>query len=113
MANEKSCDWCVFRDKKNPAICKNCSYNEPITPRFELGKVDPFKLGKLLAEKQKREQQLKEAAHRYICPECKKPTVVYNNRDDTYDCLTQECNYRFKLTLPHNEAGEVIEGIKE
>jgi len=52
-----SCEWCVYRDKKYYDICKSCPNNEPIKPKFELGKVDLNKLGRLLIEKQKKDKE--------------------------------------------------------
>jgi hypothetical protein len=50
--------WCVFyRDRATASICKTCSYYEEHKPKVELGKVDIWKLAKLLKEKEEKERR--------------------------------------------------------
>lgn len=39
------------------SYCHNCREGCSVKPRFELGKVDPFKLAQLLKEKREKEER--------------------------------------------------------
>lgn len=94
MTYEKSCEWCVYRDKNNPDICKNCSLNktanETTKPGFELGRVDIWQLAKGLHDKGI--QEIKDKIPRLSgCPECKKQALFFNYTNDQFECLNKEC----------------------
>jgi len=104
MTYQKSCEWCVYRDKNNPDICKNCSYNGNPQPKFELGKVDIFKLAEGL--KQKRQEQnnkppeseqeghIKNQPNLIKCPYCGKIFLFFNEANKKHECLNLECKSR-------------------
>ena len=51
--------WCVYyKNKGSTSACMNCSDNKRfLKPRFEMGKVDIFKLAQLLKEKEERSKK--------------------------------------------------------
>ena len=80
MTYGESCEWCVYRDKKNPDICKNYSLNEAARAKFELGKVDIWELAKSLNKDKKKDSIVKET-ERYkllICLDCHEPSLFYD-----------------------------------
>ncbi len=99
----ENCEWCVYRDKKNPDICKNCSHNT-VKPSFELGTVDIFKLAEGL--KKKREEQNRKAESKPEesspeqtvrlgkCPYCGKISLFFNEANKRHECLNLECKSR-------------------
>lgn len=53
MACDESCVY--YKTKGVSGACRNCSdYIDENKPKFELGKVDVFKLAKLLREKEQK-----------------------------------------------------------
>jgi hypothetical protein len=99
----ENCDWCVYRDKQNPNICKNCSHNTA-KPKYELNPVDPFKLAEGL-QKKRQEQNNKQSelkpentAKQHVkldsCPQCGKISLFYNEANNKNECLNLECNSR-------------------
>jgi len=99
----KNCDWCVYRDKKNPDICKNCS-NNTTKLNFELGTVDIFKLAEGLKKKQEQndkkpepkpeENTTKQSVMLGTCPQCDKISLFYNEVNNEHECLNLECKSR-------------------
>ncbi len=92
--------WCVYyRDRDTAAICKHCSnYEGPrARARVELGKIDPFRLAKMLAEKQEKERRSK-IPKLSDCPNCHKHSLFYNSVDDAFECLNPKCQ---TSTAPH------------
>lgn len=100
----EDCEWCVYRDKKNPDICRNCSHNTA-NPNFELGTVDIFKLAEGL--KRKREEQnskksapapegntTEQSVKLGVCPQCGKISLFYNEVNKKHECLNLECKSR-------------------
>jgi len=103
MAYE-NCEWCVYRDKQNPDICKNCSHNTA-KPKFELGAVDIFKLAEGLKKKQQEQNKKKpepkpeeNTAMQPVklgeCPFCGKISLFYNEEHKKHECLNLECKSR-------------------
>jgi hypothetical protein len=99
----ENCEWCVYRDKKNPDICKNCSHNTYITkPKFELGKVDIFKLAEGLKKKQHNEKpdlkpeenDVEQVVKLGKCPYCGKISLFFNEMNKKHECLNLECRSR-------------------
>ena len=106
----ENCEWCVYRDKRNPDICKNCSHNTgSAQPKFELGKVDIFKLAEGLKKKQteqnnKRPESVPEENKPEqpitlgTCPFCGKISLFYNEGSKQHECLNLECKcFRGKI----------------
>lgn len=100
MTYQKSCEWCVYRDKRNPDICKNCSHNETTGARFGLGKVDIFKLAEGLKRKQQEQNNKKPEPESNIqaqpiklgiCPHCGQTSLFYNERSKKHECLNRKC----------------------
>ena len=52
MSCDSSCVY--FENKGNNSVCWGCADFEYTKPRFELGKVDIFKLARLLKEKEEK-----------------------------------------------------------
>ena len=102
----ENCEWCVYRDKRNPDICKNCSHNiDGGKSTFELGKVDIFKLAEGL--KKKRQEQINKkqepvpeenSAEQSVklgkCPYCGKISLFFNEMNKKHECLNLECKSR-------------------
>ncbi|MFC1900361.1 hypothetical protein ACFLYN_02090 [Chloroflexota bacterium] len=100
MTYPEYCEGCVYRDKKNPDICKSCSRNETIQARFEFGKVDIFKLAEGLKKKHQEQSNKKPEPEKNnkeppiklgICPHCGHPSLFYNHRSKKSECLNREC----------------------
>ena len=92
--------WCVYFENKVIDICKSCSeYEGGVSPRFELGKVDPFKLAIGLAEKREKERRGK-IPRLSDCPICHEHSLFYNLVDDKFECLNQKCAVKQKHILP-------------
>jgi hypothetical protein len=99
----ENCECCVYRDKKNPDICKNCSHNTA-KPKFELHPVDPFKLAEGLKRKRqeqnnkqsepKPENTAKQPVKLDTCPQCDKISLFYNEANNKHECLNLECKSR-------------------
>ncbi|QYY58448.1 hypothetical protein [Dehalococcoides mccartyi] len=100
----ENCEWCVYRDKRNPDTCMNCSHNVgSVNPKFELGKVDIFKLAEGLKKKHQEEQNQKKPElnlkeHTTIrsvnfgeCPFCGKLSLFYNESNKKHECANLEC----------------------
>jgi len=104
----ENCEWCVYRDKRNPDICKNCSHNiDSGKPKFELGKVDIFKLAEGLKKKrQEQNNKSQEPAPEESpeveglpvklgkCPYCGKISFFFNAVSKKHECLNLECKSR-------------------
>lgn len=86
--------WCVYyRDRDKLAkggVCTNCSDYEGKRARFDLGKIDIFRLGKLLREKQEKEKRGK-IPKLSDCPYCYEHSLFYNLVDDKFECLNLKC----------------------
>ncbi len=103
----ENCEWCVYRDKRNPDICKNCSHNTGgAQPKFELGKVDIFKLAEGLKKKREEqnnkrpepvpeENETRQPTTLGTCPFCGKISLSYNEVSKQHECLNLECK-RFR-----------------
>ena len=60
-------------------------------------KIDPFRLAKMLAEKQEKERRSK-IPKLSDCPNCHKHSLFYNSVDDAFECLNPKCQ---TSTAPH------------
>jgi len=88
------CEWCVFRDKKYPEICKYCRYNERTQPRRDLEKIDIFELAKGLHNKEVQEgiQAVKGRIPQLSdCPECERGSLFFDSIHNQFECLNREC----------------------
>ena len=102
----EDCEWCVYRDKRNPDICRNCSHNtDSARPTFELGKVDVFKLAEGLKKKRQEQDNKKpepvpeenaaeQPAKLGKCPYCGKISLFFNEINKKHECLNLECKSR-------------------
>lgn len=95
---------CVYyKDRGKNSICHFCSDYVVEHSRFELKKVDPFKLAKLLAEKKAWEtlpQWLKEGKLG-ICPDCQHIplSLWYNRYTQELECFYLNCKHTFTLNV--------------
>ncbi len=91
--------WCVYyRDRAKLAIggiCSTCSNHTDHKARSSLGKVDPFRLAKLLKEKKEKERRNK-ILKLSDCPHCLKHSLFYNSTDDCFECFNLECSIHSK-----------------
>ena len=91
------CDFylnCGVRLSGGSAMCRDCSFNRDgeHRSRLDTGKVDPFRLARLLAEK--KESDRRSLIPRVgFCPVCQKPSLFYNSRDDQFECMAIGCEY--------------------
>jgi len=100
MKYPKSCEWCVYRDRRNANICRHCSFNESTTASFELGKVDIFELAKGLRRKQyladstsptPPKREVKQPVELDTCPQCGEVSLFYNSSTEKHECLNVRC----------------------
>ena len=87
------CEWCVYRDGKNPEICRTCSLNEPSetpTPRRDLPNVDIIKMARQLRDKniQAVRNQIPSLS---ICPKCEERSLRFDYTRDYFECLNSKC----------------------
>jgi len=97
------CEWCVYRDKKNPEICKNCSLNEEIRPRQDLEKLDIFKMARKLHDKETQEgiRAVKgKIPSLSDCPKCEEHSLHFNFIHNQFECLNKKC-ILFRKPIPN------------
>lgn len=103
MRYPKSCEGCVYRDKRNPNMCRHCSFNETAVPRFELERVDPFRLAEGLRRKQQRPDNkqpkpvtgdVKHHIELGTCSRCGQVSLFRNGRTGEQECLNRKCVHR-------------------
>jgi len=116
MEYPKSCEWCVYRDKRSPNMCRYCAFNEPAVPRFELEKVDPFRLAEGLRRKQQRPASKQPVpsignAKRHVelgtCSRCGHVSLYRSSRTGEHECLNLRCGSRdvfADVIWPHEES---------
>jgi hypothetical protein len=91
------CEWCVYRDGKNPEICEHCSLNDLTglsRPRQDLEKLNIFKMAKKLRDKETQEgiQAIKGKIPRLSdCPKCKVHSLSFDPIHNQFECLNKEC----------------------
>lgn len=99
------CEWCVYRDGKNPEICKNCPLYDPsetTTPRRDLGKVDIFKMAKGLHDKEI--QGIKDRIPSLSdCPKCNECSLRFDPSRSLFECLNRKCPSGGKPILQGSE----------
>jgi hypothetical protein len=99
------CEWCVYRDGKNPEICKTCSLNdtsETITPRRDLQNVDIIKMARELHDK-KIEAVKNEIPGLSFCPKCEERSLRFDSTSDYFECLNSKCPLGGKPILQGSE----------
>ena len=104
MNHYRSCQQCVYRDRKHPNVCKYCVSNETTGPRFELGKVDIFKLAAGLKTRQEQQGRRKATAEAHdierrrevlkMCAQCGEISLWRNSVEERYECLNTRCGRR-------------------
>jgi len=98
-------EWCVYRDGKNPEICKNCPFYDPsgsATPRRDLGKVDIFKMAEGLHNKEVQGVKSK-IPSLSDCPECEEHSLRFDYTRNLFECLNRRCPSRGKPILQGTE----------
>jgi len=117
MEHPKSCEGCVYRDKRNPNMCRYCAFNEPTVFRFEPGKVDPFRLAEGLRRKQQGSVSkgpvpaignMKRHVELAMCSRCGQASLFRNSRTGEHECLNLKCGARdifADVIWPHEESG--------
>ncbi len=83
-------------------VCKFCGYTpKSIQSRYDLEKVDAFKLADGLTAKQKDDKpiELAKGSKLGICPKCGLQTLMYNKYAKTFECLNRYCPKRNPQTL--------------
>lgn len=105
--------WCVYyrdRDKlAKDGICSSCPHYGGSRARFDLGKVDSFRLARMLAEKKEKERRDK-ILKLSDCPHCCKPSLFYNSVDDSFECLNLECPvHSIPITADTEEYKSIID----
>jgi hypothetical protein len=99
------CGWCVFRDGKNPEICKVCSLHDTsgtATPRRDLPNVDIIKMARQLHDKNI--QAVKnEIPSLSICPKCEERSLRFDSARDYFECLNRKCPLGGKPILQGTE----------
>jgi hypothetical protein len=110
----ESCEWCVYRDKRNPDVCLNCSQNAVIVKhRFEFEKVDVFKLAEGLKKKKQEQNSKKSELKQGIetaktpvelgkCPLCGETSFFYNETKKIHECLNNGCRSKKQSGKPLN-----------
>jgi transcription elongation factor Elf1 len=88
------CEWCVYRDRKNLEICKNCSLYEGVKPRQDLEKVDIIKMARKLRDKETQEgtQTVKDKIPSLsYCPKCEERSLHFDSMHNQFECLNIRC----------------------
>lgn len=105
--SKMKCEWCVYRDKKNPEICKNCSFNETTKPRQDLEKVDILRMARILHDKEI--QAWKDKIPRLSrCPECNERSLRFDSIRDYFECLNKECPLFLKPISNTSDTSELF-----
>lgn len=100
------CEWCVYRDKKNLEICKNCSLYEGVKPRQDLEKVDIFNMARRLRDKETKEgidaikKKIPSFSH---CPKCNEFSLRFDFTRNQFECLNMKCPLCSKPILQGTE----------
>jgi DNA-directed RNA polymerase subunit M/transcription elongation factor TFIIS len=99
------CEQCVYRDGKNPEICKICPFYDPsktVTPRRDLEKVDIFKMAKQLHDREI--QGVKdEIPSLSDCPKCGEHSLYFDPTRNRFECLYRKCPLGGKSILQGSE----------
>lgn len=91
------CEHCVYRDKNNPEICKNCSLNdltETSMPRRDLERLNIFDMAKKLRGKETHEgiQAVKSKIPSLSnCPKCEEHSLYFDPIHNQFECLNKKC----------------------
>lgn len=93
-------EWCVYYDSRGTcSACFNCSYYiGSKKSKFELGKVDMFKLARLLKEKEERKKRKQEEItkneHEFVLeryPNCGEKSWWFNPYKNKRECMNIRC----------------------
>ena len=87
------CEQCVYRDGKNPEICKNCSDYDPsetTRPRRDLPNVDIIKMARELHDK-KIQAVKDEMPNLSYCPKCEERSLRFDSARNQFECLNRKC----------------------
>ena len=100
------CEWCVYRDKKNLEICKNCSLYEGVKPRQDLEKIDIFKMARKMRDKEIHEgiDAVKDKIPNLSrCPKCSELSLHFDFTRNQFACLNRNCPLSAKPILQGTE----------
>lgn len=100
------CEWCVYRDKGYPEICKYCRYNETTKPRQDLERIDIFELARGLHSKEVQEgvQAIKgKIPELSNCPKCERYSLFFDSIHNQFECLNRGCVLFGKPIVNHSE----------
>ena len=104
---------CVYyRDRAKLAkngICSTCPDYMGTRPSRDPGKVDIFRLARLLEEKKEKERRAN-ILKLSDCPHCHQPSLFYNPIDDCFECLNLKCPiHSIPITADTEEYKSIVE----